>query len=516
MIPEGDKMFCKVNSIGLNGMNAYPVTVEAELSRGIERFDVVGMADVAVKEARERIKSAFRSSEIKFPAASVVMNLAPADVKKAGSHHDLAMAVAVLYAMGSITDNIDSSAFIGELSLGGELRSVNGVLPMTVLAQKIGIKRIFVPADNACEASVAKDIEVYGVSSLSELVAHLNGGPLITRMPPYVLREGTVDGTLDFGDVRGQSFAKKALEVAACGGHNIIMIGSPGSGKSMLAKRIPSILPRMTFEESVETTNVYSIAGMIDKKSPLITSRPFRSPHHTVSTAGLAGGGTVPRPGEISLAHNGVLFLDELAEFLRPSLEVLRQPLEDQKVSISRASGTVTYPCSIMLVAAMNPCPCGYYGHPTKKCSCTQKQVSQYLSKISGPLLDRFDLHIEVSPVEYDSLASSVREEPSAAIRERVQRAREIQNERYRGTGVTCNARITSDILHDVCRLTASANSLLKDVFDRLGLSARAYDKILKVSRTIADMDGSADIDRQHVLSAVRYRTLDRRFWANE
>ena len=509
-------MFCKVNGAGLTGMNAYPIDVEIELSRGIERFDIVGMADVSVKESRERIRSAFRSSGIKFPSASVMINLAPADVKKVGSQHDLPIAAAVLDAMGEISTDISDAAFIGELSLGGELRSVNGVLPMTILAQKRGIRRIFVPRDNAHEASVVSDIEVYGAATLSELRDHLNGVQLIDRMPPYVPKPEEYFDGLDFQDVKGQAFAKKALEVAACGGHNVIMIGAPGSGKSMLAKRIPSILPTMTFEESIETTNVYSIAGQIDKDSPLVTQRPFRSPHHTVSTAGLTGGGGIPRPGEISLAHNGLLFLDELAEFNRATLEVLRQPIEDQKVTISRASGTITYPCSIMLVAAMNPCPCGYYGHPTKKCVCSQKQVSQYLSKISGPLLDRFDLHIEVAPVEYDSLASMQKEEPSAAVRERVQRAREIQTERFRGTGITCNARITPDILREVCVMTTAANELLKDVFERLGLSARAYDKILKVARTVADMDGSSDIDRVHISQAVRYRTLDRKFWSNE
>lgn len=509
-------MFHTIKSVGLTGMNAFPVDVEIEMSRGLERFDIVGLADISVKEARERLHSAFRSSGLAFPTSSIIINLAPASVKKAGSQHDLAIAAAIMQTKGDVTEDLSDSAFLGELSLGGEVRPISGVLPMTIMAQKSGIKKMFVPKDNAYEASVVKGIEVYGVSNLRELLAHLSNAQKLAPMPPYIPKPEAFFDSPDFQDVKGQQFAKKALEIAACGGHNVLMIGPPGSGKSMLAKRIPSILPSMTFEESVETTNVYSIAGMLDKDSPLITVRPFRSPHHTVSTAGLTGGGGVPRPGEISLAHNGLLFLDELAEFNRVTLEVLRQPIEDQKVSISRASGTVTYPCSIMLVAAMNPCPCGYYGHPTKKCVCSKKQVSQYLSKISGPLLDRFDLHIEVAPVEYENLSSERKEESSASIRERVQRAREIQNERYKGTDITCNARITPDILREVCVLTPDANSFLKDVFERLGLSARAYDKILKISRTIADMDGSRDIDRQHISQAVRYRTLDRKFWQNE
>lgn len=507
-------MFAKINSYGLLGLNAYPVCVEIEAVRGLESLDIVGLADVSVKESRERIRSAFRTSQIQFPKMRVMINLAPADVKKSGSLHDLSIAVALMTAQGLFPEKrVEKSAFIGEVSLGGEIRGVNGVLPMTLLAKENGISEIYVPAANAFEASVVEGMTVYGVSSLGELVFHLCGKALIKPMEQYTAKEADYFSDLDFADVKGQQSAKKALEIAACGGHNLLMIGAPGSGKSMLAKRMPSILPKMTFEESIETTKIHSISGALDPKMPLVTKRPFRSPHHTISPAGLSGGGSIPHPGEISLAHNGLLFLDELAEFSRPTLEILRQPLEDQKVTISRASGSITYPCSIMLIAAMNPCPCGYYGHPTKKCICSQKQVANYLSKVSGPVLDRFDIHIEVAPVEYESLSSSAREEASAAIRERVQKAREIQNRRYAGSGVTCNARITSDMLHEVCRVTPEGDELLKGVFDRLGLSARAYDRILKVSRTIADMDGSELIDKKHIAQAVHYRSLDRKYW---
>ena len=507
-------MFEKVNSLGLFGLNAFAVDVEIEKSRGMPSFDIVGLADIVVKESRERIRAALRSCGIAFPPAKIVINLAPADTKKSGSVTDLAISVAMLKVEGIIDAPLDECAFIGEVSLGGTVRGINGVLPMTLLARKETIKELFVPKENAFEASVVDGITIYGVESVDQLIKHFSG-ERITAQGKYTISEEQHFDSLDFADVKGQQAAKHALEIAAAGSHNALMIGSPGSGKSMLAKRMPSILPAMTFEESIETTNIHSISGMLNKDTPLITVRPFRSPHHTISSAGLAGSGGIPRPGEISLAHNGLLFLDELAEFQRPTLEILRQPLEEQKVTISRASGTICYPCSFMLIAAMNPCPCGYHGHPTHKCICSPKQVASYLSKISGPLLDRFDLHVEVAPVEFESISSSRKEESSALIRERVQRAREIQNKRYKGTNVTCNARITSDIIREVCPMTDSATAILKAAFDKLGLSARAYDRILKVSRTIADMRGSEMIDKQDVAQAIQYRSLDRKYWAN-
>lgn len=505
-------MFTKINSLGLFGLNAFPVDVEIELSKGLPLFEIVGLGDLVVRESRERIRSALRSCDITFPLSRIMVNLAPADTKKSGSVHDLAIMVALLKICNYIGEELEDSAFIGEVSLNGDVRSVNGVLPMTLLAKKEGIKKIFVPFDNGYEASVVDGISVYGVKSIQDLVAHFLG-ILIKPLNSYTITATEFFNDLDFADVKGQQGAKKALEISAAGGHNALLIGTPGSGKSMLAKRMSSILPAMTFEESIETTNIHSISGFLDKDTPLVTKRPFRSPHHTISPAGLSGGGSIPRPGEISIAHNGLLFLDELAEFARPTLEILRQPLEDQKVTISRVSGTVTYPCSIMLIGAMNPCPCGYYGHPTRKCICSRNQVASYLSKISGPMLDRFDLHIEVAPVEFEHISSKEKEESSAEIRERVQKTRELQQQRYKGSGITCNARITSDVLHEICPMTDDALNLLKNVFERMGLSARAYDRILKVSRTVADMQNASIIDKQHIAQAVQYRSLDRKYW---
>ena len=507
-------MFAKVSSLGLFGLNAFPVDVEIDISRGNPQFDIVGLPDTVVRESRERIRSALRSCNVCFPVAQVMINLAPADTKKSGSVHDMAIFMAVLKAMRLLNKEPDGCAFIGEISLNGDIRHINGVLPMVMLARELGIKSVFVPYDNASEASVIEGIDVYAVKNAEELIEHFRDEKLLTPFPHYDIPETAYNEVLDFADVRGQQSAKKALEIAAAGGHNALLIGSPGSGKSMLAKRMPSILPPLTFEEALETTKIHSISGLLSDDMPIITKRPFRSPHHTISSAGLAGGGTIPHPGEVSLAHNGVLFLDELAEFDRKTLEILRQPLEDRKVTIARASGTVTYPCTIMLIGAMNPCPCGYFGHPKRKCICPQNKVAGYLSKISGPLLDRFDLHIEVAPVEFEDLSSKAKEEPSSAIRERVIAARKIQEERFRDTHITCNALITPDKLQEMCPMDEGAEKLMKSVFDRLGLSARAYDRILKVARTIADIDSSEVIKKQHVAAAAQYRSLDRKYWS--
>jgi magnesium chelatase family protein len=506
-------LFAKVASLGLFGLNAFPVDAEIDISRGQPHFDIVGLPDTTVRESRDRIRAALRACGISFPVASVMVNLAPADTKKSGSVHDMAIFMAILKAMRMVDEVPDSFAFIGELSLNGDVRRINGVLPMVMLAREKGMKAVFVPEENSREASVISGIDIYAVSNAEQLILHFRGEELLTPCEHYVPPETAYTETLDFADVRGQQSAKKALEIAAAGGHNALLIGSPGSGKSMLSKRMPSILPPLTFEEALETTKIHSISGLLTPDTPIITKRPFRSPHHTISSAGLAGGGTVPHPGEVSLAHNGLLFLDELAEFDRKTLEILRQPLEDRKVTIARASGTVTYPCTIMLIGAMNPCPCGYFGHPRRKCICPPKKVSSYLSKISGPLLDRFDLHIEVAPVEFEDLASKAHEESSAEIRRRVIAARKIQEERFRGTSITCNALITPDKLQELCPMDDGAETMMKSVFDALGLSARAYDRILKVARTIADISGCEVISRRHVAEAAQYRSLDRKYW---
>ena len=506
-------MVCFSNSMGIFGLETFNVRVEADVAMGFPGFDIVGLPDASVKESRDRVRSALRNCGFEIPDGKITINLAPAHIRKEGSVYDLPILMALLKYSGQLVADISSSVFIGELSLSGDVRSVNGVLPMTMKAKEDGFQNIYVPYHNKNEAAVVKGINVYPIKNLNQLFDHLCGRkPLETATVDIEDEENAVQ-IPDFSQVKGQSEAKRAIEIAAAGMHNILLIGTPGSGKSMLAKRIPSILPDMTFEESIETTKIHSVAGLLGANKGLITTRPFRAPHHTVSAVGLSGGGTVPKPGEVSLAHNGVLFLDELPEFSRAAMEVLRQPIENGEITISRVSGTLSYPCDVMLVAAMNPCPCGYYGHPTRKCICGPKAVTRYLSKVSGPLLDRIEIQIEVPPVEFSDLTSQIQEECSADIKKRVNKARYIQQERYKGTGVKCNSGITPAMLNKCCPMDDKAQQLLGKAFDKMGLSARAYDRILKVSRTIADLDQSEVIKSIHIAEAVQYRSLDRKYW---
>lgn len=506
-------MFAKVISLGLFGMEAYKVIVEADISGGLPRFDIVGLPDTAVSESRERVRSAIKNANMQYPVSRITVNLAPADMKKEGPLYDLPIFIALLCANEQLKDVTEEMAFIGELSLDGELRKVNGVLPMVLCAKKNGIKKIFIPKENASEGAVVKGIEVYSVKNVFELLKHLTG---IEELSPVSADSYTEyynpTSIPDFSDVRGQEEVKRALEVAAAGGHNVLMVGPPGSGKSMLAKRMPSILPNMTFDESIETTNIYSIAGALPSGISLLRSRPFRSPHHTVSPAGLSGGGAIPKPGEVSLAHNGVLFLDELPEFSRSTLEVLRQPIEDGVISISRAAAKFQYPCSVMMICAMNPCPCGYSGHPTRPCTCSPGTAQRYLNRVSGPLIDRLDIHINVPPVDFENLSGNQKAEASAEIKKRVEKARAIQLERFKGTKITCNAKMDASSTRKYCQMTEDALFILKTAFDRLSLSARAYDKVLRIARTIADLDNEEVIETHHITEAIQYRSFDRQF----
>ena len=508
-------MVSKVRSMGIFGMHSFMVEVETDVSGSKYRFDIVGLPDTAVSESRERVQTAIKNSGYAFPFTHITVNLAPADVRKEGSTYDLPIFIGLLSAGRQLDAPGPDCAFIGELSLSGDVRGIPGVLPMVIEARNAGVKRVFVPAENAAEAAIVDGVDVYPVDNVRRLIGFLKGDPeqaIERALPAPPEADDLPEALLDFADVKGQSAVKRALEVAAAGGHNFLMIGTPGSGKSMLAKRIPTILPEMTFEESLETTKIYSIAGELKNKTGLIRRRPFRSPHHTISAAGLSGGGVVPRPGELSLAHNGVLFLDELPEFSRMTMEVMRQPIEDGQITISRVAGTITYPCSVMLVCAMNPCPCGYLGHPVRECTCSPGAVQRYISRISGPLLDRIDIQVEVLPVQYADLsAKDGREETSAQVRERVNVARAIQRERFAGTGVTCNAKMSSRQVREFCVLDGAAEALIGKMFDKMGLSARAYDKILKVARTAADLDRSEVIGAAHVSEAIRYRDLDRK-----
>lgn len=501
-------MICSVHTMGINGINGSHITVECYISNGLPAFDIVGLPDAAVKEARERVRAAVKTSGMKFPTSRITVNLAPANLKKAGTHYDLPIMLSILSACGAIRRPKSSSAFIGELSLDGQLRPVNGVLPMAIAAKQAGFDTIYVPAENAAEATLARGPAIIPIKSVKQIIDLLNEGIEIEEEPIWV-PEKRNQYLLDFKDVVGQEQAKRALEIAAAGGHNIMLIGPPGSGKSMLSKRLPSILPDMTWKESLEVTQVYSVLGMLTADAPMILNRPFRSPHHTISNAGLAGGGTNPKPGEISMAHKGVLFLDELPEFHKDTLDLMRQPLEDCKVTISRISGSVTYPADFMLVCAMNPCKCGWYGDPAGRCTCSEKAVEQHRSRISGPLLDRIDMIIQVPAVHYEDLRRRKEAETSEQIKARVDFARKQQHRRFGETSGLCNARMGPDELRSYCSLDEESHELMKLAFETFGLTARSYDRILKVARTIADLDACDKINSDHIAEAIRYRTIN-------
>ena len=512
-------MLVKTYGSAVAGIDAYTITIEVNVSQGI-KFFLVGLPDSAVKESEQRMQSALKMSGYKWPGYKIIINMAPADIRKEGSAYDLPLAVAILAASNQMSDkNLADYVIMGELSLDGSLRPIKGVLPIAVKAKEEGFKGLIVPEQNAREAAVVSGLDVYGAKDLRQVSGFLNEETYIEPTTINVEEEflkGLEEPDFDFSEVKGQENVKRALEISAAGGHNVLMIGPPGAGKSMLAKRIPSILPPFTLEEALETTKIHSVAGKIGSNTSLLTKRPFRSPHHTISDVALTGGGSFPQPGEISLAHNGVLFLDELPEFKRAVLEVMRQPLEDRRITISRARFTIEYPSSFVLVASMNPCPCGYYNHPTRACVCSPGMVQKYLNRISGPLLDRIDIHIEVIPVPFNKLSDAPPAESSREIRKRVIKARQIQTERFRNVkGVFYNSQMASKMMNKYARLDGTGRQILKTAMEKLDLSARAYDRILKVSRTIADLEGTEDIQSHHVAEAIQYRSLDKGTWGS-